>query len=183
MLKWCPKKLKVPGQNGKEKCPGEQDKGRAHRHPGESCFLEIPALHTAGVQDKSSEPVNGVLAVKKPKLCSEQHEAARPVLCQVLHKIPHLPGSGVCSPILSLGQGDVGILTAAAASCAGSPWLPPLVGCSAPGCGKSVGDQESWRPPQGPQLSLLPGRPQRCLLNRDCEAQNTHKGAGRGQKT
>lgn len=139
----------------------------AHRHPGESCFPEVPALLTAGVQDKGGESVNGVLAVKKPKLCYEQHRAARPVLCQALHKTPHLPGSGVCSLTLRLGPGDAGTLTAAAASCAGSPWLPPLVGRSAPGSGKSVGDQEDGRQPLGPPLSTprqaSEGRPQQGL--------------------
>lgn len=120
--------------------------------------------------------------MKRPKLCYEQHKAARPVLCQALHKTPHLPGSGVCSLTLRLGPGDAGTLTAAAASCAGSPWLPPLVGRSAPGSGKSVGDQEDGRQPLGPQLSLVPGRPQRGIRSRDCDAQSTHKGVGRGQK-
>lgn len=94
-------------------------------------------------------------------------------------RAPNLPGSGVSPLILRLGPGDTGTLTAAAASCAGSPSLPPLVGCSAPGSGTSAGDQEDWRPPLGPHLSLFPGRSQRCLLNRGCDAQSTyHRGWG-----
>lgn len=49
---------------------------RSHRHPGESCFPEVFALHTAWIQDIRGEPVNEVLTVKKPKLCYEQHKVA-----------------------------------------------------------------------------------------------------------
>lgn len=120
--------------------------------------------------------------MKKPKPCYQQHKAAKPVLCLALDETPDLPGSEVCSPTPRLGLRDAGRLTAAAASCAGSPWLQPPVGCSAPGSGKSVGEREDWRPPLGPQLSLVPGRPHRYILKRDYGAQSTHKRAGRGQK-
>lgn len=85
--------------------------------------------------------------MEKPKLCYEQHKADKLVLCLALDKTPRLPVSGVCSLILRLGPKDAGRLTAAAASCAGSPWTPPPAGRSAPGSGRSAGDQD-WRLPR-----------------------------------
>ena len=50
--------------------------------------------------------MNGVPTVEKPKLRYERHEAARSAPCWPWTKLPILPGSGVCSPILRLGLGD-----------------------------------------------------------------------------
>lgn len=69
--------------------------------------------------------MNRVLAVEMPKPRCE-----RPARLWSLRPIPRA------------GPRDAERLTIAAASCAGSPWPPPPVGCSAPGSGKSVGDQE-----------------------------------------
>lgn len=120
--------------------------------------------------------MNGVPTVEKPKLRYERHEAARSAPCWPWTKLPILPGSGVCSPILRLGLGDAGRLTAAAASCAGSPWPPPLVGRSAPGSGKSVGDQD-WRPP----LGAIPRQASE-VLSRDFDANSNRQRVGRGQR-
>lgn len=61
--------------------------------------------------------------------------------------LPSLPGPGACS-LAQAGPRDAGRLTAAAASCADSPWLPPLGGCSVPGSGKSAGEQGDQRLPR-----------------------------------
>ena len=109
-----------------------------------SCFPEAPLCVQCGCKTRGAQGT--VLAVEKPKPCSEQHEAARP------HRLALVRApqpTRVCSlfPIPQAGPGPWR-LTTAAASCAGSPWLPPPEGCSAPGSGKSADDQEDWRLPQ-----------------------------------
>lgn len=72
MLKWPLEKLNLPGLKwGGKSTQRSKISRRSHRHPGESCFPEVFALHTAWIQDIRGEPVNGVLAVKKPKLYYE----------------------------------------------------------------------------------------------------------------
>lgn len=85
--------------------------------------------------------------MEKPKLRYERREVARPS-CAGPGQSPHPAWVWSLPPDPGAGPGDAGRLTAAAASCAGSPWPPPPAGCSAPGSGKSAGDQD-WRPPLG----------------------------------
>ena len=65
-------------------------------------------------------------------------------------------------------------LTAAAASCAGSPWQPPPAARSAPGSDKPADDQEDWRTQAAALVTL--GQPQGY---RACDAQSRqHRGWG-----
>lgn len=65
-------------------------------------------------------------------------------------------------------------LTAAAASCAGSPWQPPPAARSAPGSDTPADDQEDWRTWAAALVTL--GQPQGY---RACDAQSRqHRGWG-----
>lgn len=85
----------------------------------------------------------------------------------------NLPGSAACS--LAPGRPGTRGLTAAAASCAGSPWQPPPAACATLGSDTPAGNQEDWRA----RAAALPARGEAAEVHGLMPGAGTTEGRGR----